>query len=128
MFKKRTLAIKGGEKLKLQTLLSLTFLLLNKKKITTKDVMNRYGVSKRTAMRYLDEITLSGIPLTVEYGRNGGYYVPQDYRIRYGYFTEEETALLKSVITALKDDSSTIGNANYPLLKTALIEKLSALK
>ena len=90
--------------------------------------MNRYGVSKRTAMRYLDEITLSGIPLTVEYGRNGGYYVPQDYKIRYGYFTEEETALLKSIITALKEDSSTIGNANYPLLKTALIEKLSALK
>ncbi len=89
--------------------------------------MNRYGVSKRTAMRYLDEITLSGIPLTVEYGRNGGYYVPQDYKIRYGYFTKEETELLKSIIPSLKKDSFSVDNENYPLLKTALIEKLSAL-
>lgn len=114
--------------MKYQTMLSLTFLLLNNKKITLKDVMVRYGISKRTALRYIDEISLSGIPLTVEYGRNGGFYVPEEYKIKRGYFTREETCILKSVIPLLLDrNGAEKPAADKALAVDSLLEKLSAL-
>ena len=52
----------------------------SKPKITATELAQKLEISVRSVYRYLDELTISGIPINVERGRNGGFYLDEDYR------------------------------------------------
>ncbi len=117
--------------MKIQIIIELIFMLIAKNKVTVKEITDRFGISRRTAFRYIDAITLANIPLTATYGRNGGYYIPDDYKLRSTFFTQEELKLLISLIDTVgetviknKRDYST---DDLLSTKMKLKEKLSAL-
>lgn len=115
--------------MKFQILIELIFLLLARKKVTVSQIMRRFEVSRSTAFRYVDALTLANIPIAVDRGRNGGFFIPDDYKLKYGFFTKAEVDILKSAIPFLQ---KTPANENAPFpsadssLKTSLIEKLTA--
>ncbi|MCT0499540.1 YafY family transcriptional regulator [Lactococcus cremoris] len=58
---------------KSQNLLEVLFYINNKKIFTARDVSDTFGISIRTAHRYLMDLSNSGVPIYTEQGRNGGY-------------------------------------------------------
>lgn len=112
--------------MKFQILIELLFMLLANKKVTINQIVNRFEISRRTAFRYIDALTLANLPIAVTHGRNGGYYLPDEYKLRYGFFTKEEVQVLKSVIKKLteEDFSFSLNDCEKISEKNHLIEKL----
>lgn len=73
----------------LDTLTSILFDLLIQKKTTAKAIAEKYGVSERSAHRYIEQLSKS-LPLYVKRGRNGGIVLPDTYRLPMGFMTAEE--------------------------------------
>ncbi len=116
--------------MKFQILIELTFMLLARKKVTVQDIMNRFEISRSTVFRYIDALSLAKIPVSVIHGRNGGFFVPEEYKLRYAYFTDGEIRLLRSLLVILQDNAEAFGVAfggeNRPEI-ASLTEKLTAL-
>lgn len=58
--------------MKIDRLLAIVILLLNKDRIPAKVLAQRFGVSVRTVYRDLETINLAGIPIVSYPGSNGG--------------------------------------------------------
>lgn len=83
--------------------------LLSKKELTAKEIAETYDVSVRTAYRYLDELSVCGVPIEFKRGRYGGVVIADTYRLPAGYFSREEYA---ATINALDAMYSQIGDEN----------------
>lgn len=83
--------------------------LLQKRKITARELAQRYDVSVRSIYRYVEEMTISGVPIDIERGRYGGLTIPDTYRIPTGYFTKDE---YNATINALDAMASQISDEN----------------
>ncbi len=95
--------------MKFQIMLKILTLLLSKRKITAREIAERYEISVRSVYRYLDELTICGVPLNVARGRYGGITVADTYKLPAGYFTREEYS---AAINALNAMASQIGDEN----------------
>ncbi len=116
--------------MKFQILIELTFMLLARKKVTVSDIMNRFEISRSTVFRYIDALSLAKIPVSVIHGRNGGFFVPDEYKIKYAYFTDGEIRLLRSLLVILQDNSEAFGISSDDDTRSSiatLTEKLTAL-
>lgn len=76
--------------MKLERLIYILLALLNKRKITAKEIAERFEISTRTVYRDMDALSLAGIPVYSERGDKGGFYIPDDYKMDSSFFTEEE--------------------------------------
>lgn len=70
-------------------LLQILFDLLAERKVTARDLSNRYGMSVRSVYRYVDVLSLC-VPLQVAQGRNGGISISDTYKLPKGFMTAEE--------------------------------------
>lgn len=93
-----------GEVMKLQILLEITFMLLSKEKVTLREIMNRFEISKRTAIRYIDTLCIANVPVSVTHGRNGGYFIPKEYKLRGGFFTADDLEILNRILSEHLND------------------------
>lgn len=59
--------------MKINRLTEIIILLLNKKIVTAKELADKFQVSTRTIYRDIEELSLSGIPVYMNKGKNGGY-------------------------------------------------------
>ena len=83
--------------MKYQITTSILFDLLAGKKITAKTIAEKYGVSERSARRYIELLSKS-VPLSIQRGRSGGVVIADNYKLPVGFLTEEEyTAILESL-------------------------------
>lgn len=105
----------------MQTLRSfeILYILLQKRKATAKELAEHFEVSIRTIYRDLDVLTLAGIPIYTNKGKNGGIFLNEDYVLNRSCLNDEEQnkiiAALQSMQIIEKQDSS------------ALLSKLSAI-
>lgn len=100
-------------------MLEILFILLARRKVSAGELAHRFEVSVRTIYRYIDEMTIAGIPIDVARGANGGIYISDTFKLPKGLMTKEEYALaIQSMLTM---------NAQFkdPALESA-IQKLSA--
>ncbi len=107
--------------MKTERLLAIVIKLLNRKKMTAKELADYFEVSVRTIQRDMEAIELAGIPVVSEKGLNGGYSILETYKIHNSYFNDVEHQLL---MTALDGVYKTYDDKN---LKN-IIEKLSTIK
>lgn len=70
-------------------LLQILFDLLAERKVTARDLSDRYGMSVRSIYRYVDVLSLC-VPLQVAQGRNGGISISDTYKLPKGFMTAEE--------------------------------------
>ena len=106
--------------MKYSLMLKILFLLLSRKKVSAKFLADRFELSVRTVYRYIDELSLAGVPIYNERGRNGGYSISDTYKLPANYLNEEE---IENVINAL---SGINNDLRSNVLESAIL-KISAI-
>ncbi|MFP4546816.1 MAG: helix-turn-helix transcriptional regulator [Fidelibacterota bacterium] len=93
--------------LRLERLLSIVFLLLNREKITAMELAEKFQVSERTIYRDIKTINLAGIPIVSHTGQTGGFSIIEDYRIDKQVLSVKE---MTSIVNALKGVNASLQN------------------
>ncbi|MFC0213530.1 helix-turn-helix transcriptional regulator [Paenibacillus chartarius] len=106
--------------MKLYRLLAITMMLLNRKRISAKELSERFEISLRTVYRDVETITQAGIPILSYSGASGGYEIMDQYRLDRQFLSLEE---LQSIIVGLKGIRSSVGEQEVG----ALLDKVGAL-
>lgn len=101
-------------------LLAITMMLLNRKRISAKELSERFEISLRTVYRDIETIMQAGIPILSHAGVNGGYEIMEQYRLDRQFLSIEE---LQSIIVGLKGISVGIGEQEVGML----LDKVGAL-
>ncbi len=100
-------------------MLGILFTLLAKRKVSAGYLASRYEVSVRTIYRYIDEMTVAGIPIDVARGSQGGIYISDAFKLPKGLMTKEEYGRAIDAMLAMNEQLAD------PVLASA-ISKLSA--
>jgi predicted DNA-binding transcriptional regulator YafY len=79
---------------KSERLMAITLLLHARGKMTAQRLADILGVSTRTIYRDVDILSLAHVPVSMDYGPGGGYYLPDDYHFESAIFTSEEAVSL----------------------------------
>ncbi|MBE3560780.1 MAG: YafY family transcriptional regulator [Ktedonobacteraceae bacterium] len=79
---------------KTERLMAITLLLQGRGKMTARQLADILGVSVRTIYRDIMALSLAHVPVSMDYGPGGGYYLPDDYHIESAIFTQEEAVSL----------------------------------
>lgn len=108
-----------GGLMKINRLLEITIILLNKGTVTAKELAERFEVSTRTIYRDIDILSSSGIPLYSSRGSNGGISLLEKYSLNKTLLSDKES---ESILFALK----TLQVTKYPDIDIVL-EKLGGL-
>lgn len=106
--------------MKIARLLAITVLMLNRRKVTAKELAEEFEVSIRTIYRDVDTLNAAGIPVVSWQGYEGGFCIPDEFKLRRHLFTFDD---LVSVLTTLKGVNRTLNNREI----SAAIETLTAL-
>ena len=93
--------------MRLERLLSIVFLLLNRDKITAPELAVKYQVSERTIYRDIKTINEAGIPVISYTGQEGGFSIIEDYRIDKQVLTFKE---MIAIVNALKGVNASLQN------------------
>jgi predicted DNA-binding transcriptional regulator YafY len=104
---------------KINRLLEITLILLNKKAVTAGELAARFGVSTRTIYRDIDDLSASGVPVFTNKGSSGGISLLENYAINRTLLTDHER---DSLLLALK----TLQATRYPEID-AIMEKIGAV-
>ncbi|MBE1555842.1 helix-turn-helix transcriptional regulator [Sporosarcina limicola] len=93
--------------MKLNRLLTMTMILINRKKVKAQEFAELFDVSIRTVYRDVEALSSAGIPVISYQGADGGISLIDGYRIDKQILTKEElnsmSIALKSVLTAYQD-------------------------
>jgi len=108
--------------MKLNRLLEITTILLNKKTVTAAELAERFGVSTRTIYRDIDVLSASGVPVYSSQGARGGISILEDYTVNRAVLSGSERAALDSVLLGLQ----TLEATRYPGINKVL-EKLGGI-
>lgn len=89
--------------MKYQIMIGMLFTLLAKRKVSAGELAAKYGVSKRSVYRYVDEMTVAGIPIDLSRGAQGGIYISDAYKLPRGLFTRDEYARTVDAMRVMND-------------------------
>lgn len=106
--------------MKLERLLGIIILLLNRTIIQAKELAERFEVSVRTIYRDIDTISQAGIPIVTYQGTNGGIGLAEGYRLDRNMLTNNELA---AIVTALRSMSTSYNSHSNELL----VEKINSI-
>ena len=86
--------------MKVDRLISIVFILLEKERISAQELADMFQVSLRTIYRDIDAIDLAGIPIRSTSGVGGGFEIMPNYKIDKKVFS---TADLSAILTGLSN-------------------------
>ncbi|MNW49164.1 WYL domain-containing protein [Paenibacillus timonensis] len=98
--------------------------LSNKHEFRLKDLMEEFHISKRTALRDLEELAGIGLPYYTESGRYGGYKLINQTLLPPVYFNKDEIRAIFFALNALSILSSTPFEKSYPHIRQKLLATL----
>jgi len=79
-------------------LLGILFELMQNDKITASTLSSKYEISKRSVYRYVDALSLSGIPVTTSLGKYGGISLIKKSIFDKTFFTTNELDKMLSLL------------------------------
>jgi predicted DNA-binding transcriptional regulator YafY len=109
----------GGYLMKINRLLEITIVLLNKGTVPARELAVRFGVSTRTIYRDIDLLSTAGVPVYTTQGNGGGIALLENFTLDKTIITERES---ESLLLALK----TLQATQYPETE-AVLDKLGAV-
>ena len=86
---------------KIDRLLEIITILLNRDSVSAKTLADRFQVSVRTIQRDMVSISLAGIPIYSTEGNSGGYAIISDYKVKNQIMKPEEQHLLIKALESL---------------------------
>lgn len=100
-------------------LFKMLYYLLEKRQTTAKDLSDKFEVSIRTIYRDIDVLSMAGIPIYAQQGRNGGICLKESFVMDRALFSDQEKEEILSNLKSI----SLLGNT----YDEETIHKLSAL-
>lgn len=97
--------MEGENPMKVDRLVSIIMLLLEKKRIGAQELADRFEVSPRTIYRDIDAINLAGIPVLSTSGVGGGFEIMPEYKMDRKVFS---TADLSAILMGLSSLSNMV--------------------
>ncbi len=104
--------------MKLDRLIGILSILLQRDKITAPELAEKFEVSVRTILRDIDDISKAGIPITTSQGQGGGISIMEGYKIDRTLLSSSE---MQAIFSGLKSLDSVSGTNRY----RQLMDKLS---
>ncbi len=80
--------------MKIDRLVSIIMILLDKKRIGAQELAEMFEVSPRTIYRDIDAINMAGIPICSIPGVGGGFEIMPNYKIEKNVFTTTDLSAL----------------------------------
>lgn len=105
--------------MKIDRLIGILAVLLQREKVTAPYLAEKFEVSRRTINRDIEDICRAGIPIVTRQGQNGGISIMEGYRIERTLLTSSD---MQSILAGLRSLDSVSGTSRY----RQLMEKLSA--
>lgn len=87
--------------MKYPIMLKMLTLLMSRRKVTAKELADRFEISVRSVYRYVEELNVAGVPVDVVRGRYGGIFIADTFKLPSGYFTRGEYAATVNALTAM---------------------------
>ena len=87
--------------MKANRLFEIIYLLLDKEKVTAKELAEHFEVSTRTVYRDIEDISAGGIPIYMSKGKNGGISLLPGYVLDRTVLSEEEKTDILSALQSL---------------------------
>jgi predicted DNA-binding transcriptional regulator YafY len=110
---------------KAKRLNEMIMMINRKKRFTVRELAQEFGVSKRTILRDLQELSEMGVPLYSEVGPHGGYQVLNERILPPIAFSEEEAVSIFFAIHALRHYISLPFDIEYESIKRKFYLNLS---
>lgn len=95
---KRSHLLRGKANEKIRTIKPRTYFLSDKHSFQLKDLQSEFGISKRTALRDMEELESMGLAFYVENGRHGGYRLVNQSPLVPIYFQIDEVQAIFSLL------------------------------
>ena len=76
--------------MKIDRLIGILSVLLQKETVTAPELADRFEVSRRTINRDVEDLCKAGIPLVTRQGTNGGISIMENYRLDRTLLTRRE--------------------------------------
>ena len=105
--------------MKIDRLIGILSILLQKDKVTAPYLAEKFEVSRRTINRDIEDLCRAGIPLVTTQGVNGGISIMEGYKIDSTLLTSTD---MQAILAGLRSLDSVSGTNRY----MQLMEKLSA--
>jgi len=105
--------------MKIDRLIGILSILLQRDKITAAELAEKFEVSRRTIVRDIEDISKAGIPITASQGRNGGISIMEGFKLDRTLLSSED---MKAILTGLQGLDSVSESSRY----RCLMEKLDA--
>ena len=105
--------------MKMDRLIGILSILLQREKVTAPALAEQFEVSRRTIQRDIDALCRAGIPITTAQGSGGGISIMEGYRVDRTVLTAPE---MQAILAGLRSLDSVSGTRRY----AQLMEKLSA--
>lgn len=106
--------------MRIDRMLAMVVLLLNRERITARELAAKFEVSIRTVYRDIEAVNQAGVPVVAFPGNDGGFGIMDNYKIDRQLFTFKD---MMAILSALKGVNCTLADRE---LDTA-IEKISSL-
>ena len=106
--------------MRLQRLLAITIMLINRRKVTAPELADYFAISIRTVYRDIEAIQAAGIPVVSYQGYEGGFCIMDNYRISRQLLTFEDIC---SILSKLKGINNTLADRALD----EVIEKIECL-
>ncbi len=84
-------------------LFQIVYILMEKPQTTAKELAERFEVSERTIYRDIDKLTLAGIPIYTNQGKNGGISILPNYVLDKTVLTTEEKEKILESLNVLNE-------------------------
>ena len=103
--------------MKIDRLIGILSVLLQKETVTAPELAELFEVSRRTINRDIDTLCYAGIPIRTKQGSGGGIYIARGYRIDRTVLTSKD---MQTILAGLRSLDSVSGSSYYG----QLMEKL----
>ncbi len=106
--------------MKYEMLLKILFTLLGRERVSARELAEKYELSTRTVYRYVETIEGAGVPIERTSGRNGGFAIPEYFRLSATYLSDKELSALLAAVAALGTElgSTDLNSAREKLIAT----------
>ncbi len=105
--------------MKIDRLIGILSVLLQKEKVTAPELAKKFEVSRRTISRDIEDLCKAGIPLVTVPGQNGGISIMEGYKVDSTLLTSDD---MQAILAGLRSLDSVSGSNRV----AQLMEKLSA--
>ena len=105
-------------------LFRILYYILEKGKVTAKELADKFEVSVRTIYRDIDSIGSAGIPIYATQGKGGGIEIAEDFVLSKSLLSEQEKQQIMSALQGL--NNTTVEHENELLTKLSALFKMKS--